>query len=137
MADEILTPGDGQIRAMIIMAGDPLVSCPNSKRLARAFKDLELLISIDCFINDTGSIADYILPATTFLEREDFAMSTVVYNSIPFINYSTPVVKPLAEEKQVWEIFNLLSEKIGLPTLGNEPRNISKSLLSKEDLDKI
>ena len=137
MADEILTPGDGQIRAMIIMAGDPLVSCPNSRRLARAFKDLELLISIDCFINDTGSIADYILPATTFLEREDFTMSTVVYNSIPFINYSTPVVKPLAEEKQEWEIFNLLSEKIGLPTLGNEPRNIAKSLLSKEDLTKF
>ena len=134
MADEILVPGEGRIRAMIVMAGDPLVSCANSKRLAKAFKDLELLISIDCFINDTGSMADYVLPATTFLEREDFAMSTVVYNSVPFINHSTAVVEPMAEEKQVWEIFNLLSEKIGLPSLGNEPRNVSKSFLSREDL---
>jgi len=137
MADEILTPGDGQIRAMIIMAGDPLVSCPNSRRLEMAFKDLELLVSIDCFINDAGSMADYILPATTFLEREDFAMSTVVYNYIPFINYSAPVVKPLAEEKQEWEIFNLLSGKMGLPTLGNDHLKIAKSLLSQEDLAKF
>ena len=54
MADEILTPGEGQIKAMIVLAGDPLVSCPNTRKLEKAFRDLELLVSVDIFMNDTG-----------------------------------------------------------------------------------
>ncbi|NVM03786.1 MAG: molybdopterin-dependent oxidoreductase, partial [Candidatus Helarchaeota archaeon] len=53
MADEILTPDD-QIKAMLIVAGDPLVSCPNTRKLEKAFKQLELLVSIDFYMNDTG-----------------------------------------------------------------------------------
>ncbi|MFX1452622.1 MAG: molybdopterin-dependent oxidoreductase [Promethearchaeota archaeon] len=137
MADEILTPEKGQIKAMLIDAGDPLVSCPNTKKLEKAFEQLELLVSIDFYMNDTGCLADYILPAVTFLEREDFTLTTSSFNPIPYAGYSDAIVFPEAEQKPEWEIFNLLGEKMGLPTLGGPPIKIFKSLLSREDRKKI
>ncbi|MHA1386031.1 MAG: molybdopterin-containing oxidoreductase family protein [Candidatus Helarchaeota archaeon] len=137
MADEILTPGDGQVKGMFIVAGDPLVSCPNTKKLASAFKELEILVSIDFYVNDTGCLADYILPAVTFLEREDFSLTTASFNPIPFACYSDPVVEPDGGQKSEWEIFNLLGAKMGLPTLGGPPINIFKSVLSREDRKKF
>ncbi|MFX0133872.1 MAG: molybdopterin-dependent oxidoreductase [Candidatus Hodarchaeota archaeon] len=137
MADEILTPGDNQIKAMLIVAGDPLVSCPNTKKLEKAFKKLDLLVSIDFYMNDSGCLADYILPAVTFLERDDFTLTTSSFNPIPYASYSDAVVVPDAEQKPEWEIFNLLGKKMGLPTLGGPPISIFKSILSREDRKKI
>ena len=71
MADEILTPGKGRVRAMINMAGNPLLSFPNSERLAEAFEDLELLVCMDIVRNETAQYADYVLPGMHALERAD------------------------------------------------------------------
>ncbi|MDD1777431.1 MAG: molybdopterin-dependent oxidoreductase, partial [Candidatus Helarchaeota archaeon] len=137
IADEILTPGDGQIRAMIIMAGDPLVSCPNTRRLEKAFSNLDLLVSIDLFLNDTGLLAHYVLPSTTFLERDDLTLTTSSFNPIPYASYSDAVVRPDAEQKPEWEIFNLLGAKLGLVSLGGPPIDVFKATLSREDKKKI
>ncbi|NVM54849.1 MAG: molybdopterin-dependent oxidoreductase [Candidatus Helarchaeota archaeon] len=137
MADEILTPDDGQIRAMLIVAGDPLVSCPNTKRLEKAFKELDLLVSVDFYLNDTGILADYILPATTFLEREDFSLTTSSFNPIPFACYSDVVVAADAEQKPEWEIFNLLGEKMGQPTLGGPAIDVLKATLPRADKKRV
>ncbi|NHI94671.1 MAG: hypothetical protein EAX96_19425 [Candidatus Lokiarchaeota archaeon] len=133
MAEEIFTPGDGQVRSMIILAGDPLVSCPNTKRLQKAFKSLELLVSMELFMNDTAILADYILPCKTFLEREDFALATTSFNPIPFACYSDPLVEPDGEQKGEWEIFNLLLEKMGMLSLGGPPLRVFKLALKKDD----
>jgi len=137
MADEILTPGDGQIKAMIVMAGDPLISCPNTRRLEEAYKSLELLVSIDFFLNDTGIISDYVLPATTFLEREDFMLTTSAFNPIPFAGFTNPVLKPEGERKYEWEIFNMLCQKMELPQLGGPALNVFKTILPREDKKKF
>ncbi|MBM3132964.1 MAG: hypothetical protein FJZ95_08045, partial [Chloroflexi bacterium] len=137
MADEILTPGEGQIRAMMVMGGDPLVSCPNTRKIERAFRELELLVSIDIFMNDTGSVSDYILPTTTFLEREEFSFFMSAFNRASFVPYSRAVVKPEGEVKDEWEIFNLLSEKIGVPTLGNQPLELLKMFFPGENQAKL
>ena len=137
MADEISTPGEGQVKALIIMAGDPLVSCPNTKRLKDAYKKLDLLVSLDFFMNDTGVLADYILPCTTFLERDDIALATTSFNPIPYACYSDAVVKPDAEQKPEWEIFNLLSEKMGLLSLGGPPMKVFQSTLKRIDRTRI
>lgn len=138
MADEILTPGEGQIRAMIVAGGDPLISCANAKKLEKAFRNLELLVSIDIFVNDTGTISDYVLPATTFLEREEFSYFTSSFNPMTFVNYSPAIVAPEAERKDDWEIFNLLGEKIGMPALGERPIEILKMLFpGKEEQEKL
>src|SRR5262245_18236458 len=64
LADEILTPGEGQIRALVVLAGNPLLSAPGGERLQRALGSLELLVSIDLYRNETGALAHYTLPAT-------------------------------------------------------------------------
>ncbi|TFF87718.1 MAG: hypothetical protein EU548_09890, partial [Promethearchaeota archaeon] len=133
MADEILTPGEGQIRGMIVMAGDPLVSCPNTIKLKKAYDKLDILFSIDFFMNDTGIISDYILPATTFLEREDFMLTTSSFNPIPFCGYSNAILEPGGERKPEWEIFNLLSEKMGIVKLGGPPIKTFQYTLSRKD----
>ncbi len=133
MAEEILTPGDGQIKAMFVVAGDPLVSCPNTKRLEQAFKNLDPLVSIDFYVNDTALLADYILPATTFLEREDFTLTTSSFNPIPFACYSDAIVPVDGEQKPEWDIFNLLGAKMGLPTFGGPAIDVIKATLPRAD----
>ena len=63
LAEEIETPGEGQVRALLTLAGNPAVSTPNSERLAAALEDLELMVSVDIYINETTRHADVILPA--------------------------------------------------------------------------
>lgn len=71
LADEILTPGNGKVRAMINVSGNPLMSMPNSDRLAKAFEDLELFVCFDIVRNETAEYADYVLPGLHTLERAD------------------------------------------------------------------
>lgn len=133
MADEILTPGEGQIKAMIILGGDPLVSCPNTGKLEKAFRNLELSVSIDIFMNDTGIISDYLLPTTTFLEREEFSFVMSAFNQTSFVSFSPAVVNPEDDVKDEWEIFNLLGERIGVPILGDQPLEVLKQLFPGEE----
>ncbi len=137
LADEILTPGDGQVRALLVMSGDPLISLPNARKLEKAIRELELLVSIDVFMNDTGTLADYILPATTFLEREEYSHFMAAYNPVSFVHYSPAVVAPEEEVKDEWEIFNLLSRKMELPALGDDPFAALQMLLPGEDQSKF
>ena len=62
LADEIETPGEGQVRALITFAGNPAVSVPNSDRLAKAISELDFMVSVDPYLNETTRFADVILP---------------------------------------------------------------------------
>jgi anaerobic selenocysteine-containing dehydrogenase len=68
LAEEIETPGEGQIRAMVIFAGNPLVSNQDTNRLTRAFESLDFLVSVDIYHNETTRISDVILPGTSPFE---------------------------------------------------------------------
>jgi len=72
MAEEILTEGDGQIRAMITMAGNPVLSTPNGGRLDEAYASLEFAVSIDFFINETSRHSNIILPPVSPVERSHY-----------------------------------------------------------------
>jgi anaerobic selenocysteine-containing dehydrogenase len=72
LADEILTPGEGQIRAMVTHAGNPVLSCPDGQRLDQAFSGLDFMVSIDFYINETTRHAHIILPPTGQLEHAQF-----------------------------------------------------------------
>lgn len=137
LAEEILTPGDDQIRSLLVMSGDPLISLPNSRKLERALNGLDLLVSIDVFMNDTGALADYILPATTFLEREEYSHFMAAYNPMSFVHYSKAVVEPEGEVRDEWRIFNLLSERMGIPSLGEDPFEVLRMLFPGEDQAKF
>jgi anaerobic selenocysteine-containing dehydrogenase len=119
MPDEILTPGEGQLRALFVTAGNPVLTCPNSPRMQRALEQLELLVSIDLFRNETGNLAHYLLPASSFLERSDVPLGMSGYQPIPYAQFVEPVVAPLAESRDEWWIFAQLARESGLSLTGS------------------
>ncbi|SHK66675.1 Anaerobic selenocysteine-containing dehydrogenase [Marinobacter antarcticus] len=109
LADEILTPGEGQIRAMITVAGNPVLSAPGGMRLEEAFDALEFMVSVDIYLNETTRHADIILPATTGLEVPHF---DVFFNSFAVRNtakFSEPMFEKSPDQKHDWEILRDLA----------------------------
>ena len=103
LAEEIETPGEGQIRAMVVIAGNPVLSTPNSGRLDTALGQLEFMISIDLYRNETSRHADVILPATPPLQRShyDLAFTGLAIRNIA--NYS-PAILPDELGMSEWEV---------------------------------
>ena len=114
MAEEITTPGPGQIRALFVSSGNPLLSIPNGPELERAMRELDLMVAIDLYVNETSRHADYILPGTTFLERDDFPLAFLTFSLTPFVQWTEPVVTPRGEARQEWEIIDEISRRIGV-----------------------
>ena len=114
MAPEIETPGPGQLRALIVTAGNPVQSVPNGAGLARALGKLDLMVSIDIYPNDTSRFADYLLPATTWLEREDVPAAFQQFFYRPFIQHTEAVVPRRGEAREEWEIFSDLAGALGV-----------------------
>lgn len=105
MVEEIATPGDGQLKALITVAGNPVLSTPAGHRLDEVLPDLEAMISIDIFLNETTRHADVILPGLSPLEQphHDDLLLNFAINSIA--NYSPPVFAPDdADRPEEWEI---------------------------------
>jgi anaerobic selenocysteine-containing dehydrogenase len=96
MAEEILEPGDGQIRALITIAGNPVLSTPSSDRLDAALAGLDFMVSVDIYLNETTRHADVILPGASPLRRPhyDFAFNQFAVRNVA--NYS-PALFPLPE----------------------------------------
>jgi anaerobic selenocysteine-containing dehydrogenase len=101
LADEIQTPGDGQVRALVTVGGNPCVSTPNAGRLAAALDGLEFMVSLDVYLNETTRHADVILPGPVPLARDHF--DTVFYQlSVRNVAHWTPAVLD-TDLPQEWE----------------------------------
>ena len=72
LAEEILTPGEGQIRALITVAGNPAVSTPDAARLSKALETLDFMVSVDIYVTETARHADVIFPAEPALTRAHY-----------------------------------------------------------------
>lgn len=123
MADEILTPGDKQLRALFVTGGNPLITMANSKRLAKAFGELELLVTLDIYRNETGSLAHYTLPCTSPFERPDllFAFPLLMgMQSRPYLQATEPVHAPSAEQRDEASIYVELAKASGAPIFGSQ-----------------
>ncbi len=103
LAEEIETPGDGQIRAMITVAGNPVVSNPASRRLDAALESLEFMVSVDIYRNETTSHADVILPVESMLARGhyDIALRSLAIRNVA--TYSAPVFDIEPGQHREWE----------------------------------
>jgi anaerobic selenocysteine-containing dehydrogenase len=113
LAEEIETPGDGQIRALITIAGNPAVSAPNSDRIQRALPTLDFMVSIDIYLNETSRNADVILPPEPELARGHY--DTALYNLAirNVANYSPPLVELQPGEVPEWRSLLRLAGVIG------------------------
>ncbi len=116
LADEITTPGKGQIRALFVDSGNPVLSYPRGDRLEHALASLDLHVSFDLYINETNRLADYILPATTFLERPDMNEFWGANAPRPWIQYSDAVLAPQGEARTEFAIYAAILERMDLPS---------------------
>ncbi len=101
LADEIETPGDGQVRALITVSGNPCLSTPNAGRLAAALESLDFMISVDVYLNETSRLADVILPGPSPLERPHFDLAFYQLSIRNVANW-TPATLPSALPQE-WE----------------------------------
>ena len=118
MAAEILTPGPGRVRALLMHGGNPASSVPDQDRMVRALHDLELAVTIDPFMTNTARLSQYVLPTRMQYERADLPLSLygTLFYPRPWIQYAPVVVPPPAgsELAEDWYIFWSLAKRLGL-----------------------
>ena len=104
MADEILTPGEGQIRAFVTVAGNPVLSNPNGQRLDEALAGLDFMVSVDYYLNETTRHADLILPPTAALERSHYDLIFSMMAVRNQAKYSEALFEPAPDSRHDWQI---------------------------------
>src|SRR4051794_5960757 len=114
LPQEIETPGKDQLRALFVSAGNPALSVPDGAAMERAFGKLDLLVSLDLYVNETNRHDDYALPTTTVLQRDDTPVAFLGFYTTPFIQHSDPVVEPAGEAREEWEIVEDLARPLGM-----------------------
>ncbi len=115
LADEILTPGDDRIRALLVVAGDPVRSIPGAPRLQRALARLDFLVGIDMFRNATTEHADVMLPAASWLERWDLAVPSLPFTPSGLVQIAGPVAPPFEQSRTDARILADLALALDLP----------------------
>lgn len=139
LAEEILTEGDGQVKAMVIGAGNPILTTPNGPQLDKAFEQLDFVVAVDFYITETSRHANIILPPVTALERDHY---DIVFHNFAVRNSSkfSPAIFPVSDtNKTDWQIYLGLAERLdrlnGLPTdryqtlWDKEPKGVVDDLL--------
>lgn len=121
LAEEINTPGRGQPRALIMTAGNPVVSAPDGNALGDALRKLDLVVSIDLYVNESARHANYILPAPTFLERSDMPITFSAHMPIPWLQATKPVLPPPPGVREEWWIFEEIARRMGRGAASGQP----------------
>jgi anaerobic selenocysteine-containing dehydrogenase len=113
LADEILTPGKEQIRALIVTGGNPAVAVPDSARMVEALESLDLLVTIDISLTETAKRSDYVLAARHSLEREDLTEFMDLFYEVPYAHFTQAVVDPGFDTLEDWEPFVAWADRLG------------------------
>jgi anaerobic selenocysteine-containing dehydrogenase len=120
LADEILTPGEGQVRALINIGGNPIVAFPDQDKMARALADLDLLVSIDVRLAQTAKRSHVVLAPRMCLEREDISNLSEWWYEEPYARFTEALVEPpgdlIDEYAMLWGLAKRLGT--GLPLAG-------------------
>lgn len=104
LAEEIDTPGEGQVRALISVASNPVLSAPNGERLSAALEQLDFMVSIDIYLNETTRHADVILPGLSPLEDLHYDMAFPQFSYRNYARYSEPVLQRDPSQPPEWQI---------------------------------
>jgi anaerobic selenocysteine-containing dehydrogenase len=114
-ADEILTPGPGRVRALIVTGGNPVSVWPDQARTLRALADLELLVVVDVRMTATAKRAHYVIAAPHQLEREDLTLFLDGMYEEPFCQYTAAIAEPQGDCVPEWRVFAGLAKRLGIP----------------------
>ena len=123
LADEILTPGEKQVRALFVTGGNPLLTMANSGRLAKAFRELELLVCLDVFPSETAHLADVVLPCVSPLQRPDlpFVFPLMLgLQSRPYLQATRALIPPEGEQRDEATIYLDICRASGVDLFGSK-----------------
>lgn len=134
---------DRPVKAMVVLAGNPLLSIAGEDRLRKAFEQLELVVCIDLYRSTTGELAHWLLPATDQYERDDLNIVNIGTSHRPFAQYTPAVVDPAGERRPEWRIIHDLLLALDRPSPftardgGSEPDPWGKwrHMLSRAGID--
>lgn len=121
LAEEIETPGTGQVRALLTFAGNPVLSVPNGARLDAALGQLDFMVSVDIYLNETTRHADLVLPPAWALAEDHYDLLFAPVAVRNFARWSPPAVQPEPGERADWEILLALAEGLGGGLTGVRP----------------
>lgn len=119
-AEDVLSDAPDRIRALVVVAGNPVISFPATSRIEAALRRLELLVCIDIYPSDTCSFAHYALPAATLFEKGGIHFLTSNFEPRPFVEWKPSVVSARGEARSEWRIFKDLSRAARVAFL-NDP----------------
>ena len=111
LAEEMLTPGPGQLRALVTSCGNPVLSTPNGRQLDEALAGLDFMVSVDIYLNETTRHAHYILPPATGLETAHYDVSFHALAVRNTARYSEPLFAKSPDARYDWEIFEGLRQR--------------------------
>lgn len=120
LAEDVLSEDPARIRALVVIAGNPVITFPNTLRIEAALKRLDLLVCIDLYRSDTGSFAHYNLPAATLYEKGSFHFLTSTFEPYPYAEWKPKIVEPRGEARSEWDIVKDIACAAGVPFL-NDP----------------
>ena len=122
LSEEILNPGDGRVRALIVSGGNPVVAWPDQELTIEAMKDLELLVVIDHRMSATAEFAHYVIAPTLSLERADVPHLMDRWFSAPYTNYTEAITPRVGDVMNEWEVFWELARRLNstLPLPGGD-----------------
>jgi anaerobic selenocysteine-containing dehydrogenase len=133
MAEEMLAEGEGQIKAMITIAGNPVLSTPNGRQLERGLANLKYMAAVDFYVNETTRHADVILPPVTALETDQYDLTFLMFGVRNTAKYALPLFEPPRDAKHEWEILLELQSRL-------EARGFKDAVvawLTKQALDRL
>jgi anaerobic selenocysteine-containing dehydrogenase len=109
LAEEIDTPGEGQVRALLTIAGNPVLSTPNAGRLDAALATLECMVSVDIYLNETTRHADVILPVPSPLQKSHYDVALLQLALRNVANYSEALLPLDPDQPSEWEVMARLA----------------------------
>ncbi len=130
LADEIETPGEGQIRAMFTIAGNPALSTPDARRLDRALAALDFMVSVDIYRNETTRHANVILPPPSLLARAHYDVAFYQLSIRNIANYSPPAVELEPGDMDEWEILLRLANIVAGQGASADPHALDDFVLA-------
>jgi anaerobic selenocysteine-containing dehydrogenase len=111
LGEEILTPGEGQVRGLVGLAGNMVLSMADGKHSEKALQALEFYVAVDPYLNETTRFADIILPPCGPLEKGHYDMFYHLYDTINWSKYSQPL---FITEHSKWTDFEIFTDLMGL-----------------------
>jgi len=136
LAEEILTSGAGQIKSLITVAGNPVLSSPSGHKLAEAFEHLDYMVAIDIYLNETSKHANIILPGTTGIENSHFDIFFNSFSVRNTVKYSAPLFEKEACQRADWEILNELSVRMSQVPAAVQQATLTPEMILDMELQK-